>query len=388
MVSPALLKLYFDAKKVVPKVNLSEVLAIAKIICSVADGVCPVVQGMFKSRRFFHPKLSEQALLPSQVAKAYNFPLVDPKVMQHRTAVLVELGGSFNIADVYAYCDRYGYARPTVSTIVLPGAEVQVNDADGEVCLDIDVIAAVAPGIHIVVVFAPNTEDGFLAGVKSGRSLNPDVISISWGAPEDQWTAEGRAALDAEFKLCAESGIGVYCASGDSGSRDGELGNHVDYPASSPYVCGCGGTNLQLNADGSRGSEKAWSPGLLGNGGSSGGGLSAAYQRKVPDVAGNADPATGYQVDVDGKIVQVGGTSAVAPLYAALQCLLNAVCDCHVSGLPTRFYANPSCFFDVTQGNNGGFRAGDGYDEVTGLGVIDAAKFLDVIEVKTQALEQ
>jgi kumamolisin len=246
-------------------------------------------------------------------------------------------------------------------------------------------VAGVAPGLRIAVVFAPNTNTGFIDGVKQCLDLDPDAISISWGGPVDQWDGSDIAALDALFEAAEQKGINVFCAAGDSGAKDGERGFHPDYPACSPFVISCGGTNLQLNSDGTRQSETAWSTTLLNSDGT-GGGIATNYPtpnwqsnimpsepsgRRSPDVAGNADPATGYLVDIDGQDQQIGGTSAVAPLYAALQILLNAEAGQHIGNLHTKFYANPSIFYDVIEGNNG-YPAGPGFDLCTGLGVIDA----------------
>lgn len=206
-------------------------------------------------------------------------------------------------------------------------------------------------------------------------------------SPEDSWTAEARTALDTLFLQCAEQGIAVFAAAGDNGSSDGEAtGDHVDYPASSPYVVACGGTLLQLNPDGTRLSETAWATG--------GGGVSVKYPiqpyqvgtvpafpigRRVPDVSGNADPATGYTVMIDGFIQQVGGTSGVAPLMAANHVVMVEKFGAPLKNFPARFYDHPTAFFDVLEGDNGDYKAGTGFDLCTGLGVIDGAKFIEAL---------
>ncbi|MGI4757101.1 MAG: S53 family peptidase, partial [Janthinobacterium lividum] len=212
----------------------------------------------------------------------------------------------------------------------------------------------------------------------------PSVISISWGSAESNWTAQARNAMDAAFQSAAALGITVLAAAGDNGSSDGETDgkNHVDYPASSPYVLGCGGTKL-VGSNGSVSSEVVWNE-TAANEGATGGGVSAVYPqpswqaaitatkkgRGVPDVSGNADPATGYQVRVDGQNIVVGGTSAVAPLWAALVALINAQSKTSAGLLQPKLYAaNPSAaFLDITQGNNGAFKAAKGWDACTGLG--------------------
>jgi len=197
-------------------------------------------------------------------------------------------------------------------------------------------------------------------------------------------------------------GVSVCCASGDSGSSDGVADGeaHVDFPASSPNVLACGGTNLQ-SSKGKITSEVAWNDAS----GATGGGVSEtfslpSYQAKanvpvsvnpshfkgrgVPDVSGDADPATGYQVRVDGRSAVFGGTSAVAPLWAALIALLN-----QQHGSPRGFW-NPSLytapagsFHDITSGNNGAYQCGPGWDACTGLGSPNGVG-LSVLKAKKQ----
>lgn len=356
-------------------------------------------KGFARSYRLFNPELTKTALNPDQVAKAYNFPPAAPYITK-RHAVIVELGGAYSLPDIVNYCNEKGYPVPQLESIVLPGALEQSSDADGEVALDIEIIAAIAQGSRITVIFCPNTEAGFVAGVQKAYALNPDAISISWGAPETSWTQEGKNALDAAFKSAIEDGIFIGCASGDNGADDGTGSPVADYPACSPYVTACGGTRLELNADGTRGNEVAWSTSLF-DGSGSGGGITQSYpvpgyqkdvaaklnvnNRISPDVAGNADPSTGYQITIDGKPAQVGGTSAVAPLYAALACLINAK---HATkcGLWNRaIYANPTVCVDITEGSNGKYKCLPGYDAVTGNGVIDGMKLLNLYQGVAQS---
>lgn len=349
---------------------------------------------MFKSNKAFSP-MTKTATTPMAVAQCYNFPKVDPKIMNKRTIAILEFGGSYQLKDIIAYCNRYNIPVPTITNVFLDGA-VAVSDpqgADGEVALDICIAASAAPGINIVVVFAPNTLQGYIDGVDKCYQLTreSDVVASSWGGPEDTWDAPTMAAIDAKILAGLERGIAFLAAAGDSGSSDGEglslINKHVDYPASSPYAIACGGTTLQMNPDGTRLSETAWSD--------SGGGVSSIYpgpswqkvtpevpytNRMVPDIAGNADPATGYLVEIDGQVQQVAGTSALPPLFAALICSWNAILNQHVGNLHTKFYANPECFYDVVEGSNGAFKAGVGYDCITGLGVIDGTHFLGVLK--------
>ena len=188
--------------------------------------------------------------------------------------------------------------------------------------LDIDVAGAVAPGARIVVYFAPNTDQGFVDAIAHAihdTTYKPSVISISWGSAEVNWTAQAMAALDAACQSAAALGITITAASGDNGSSDAVTDgkNHVDFPASSPHVLACGGTNLQGSGS-TITAETVWN--AQPQGGATGGGVSNIFPlptwqasskvpkptdpaggRGVPDVAGDADPASGYVVRVDGK---------------------------------------------------------------------------------------
>jgi kumamolisin len=270
--------------------------------------------------------------------------------------------------------------------------------------LDIEVAGAVAPGARIVVYFAPNTDQGFVDAIAHAihdTKYKPGVISISWGAPEIQWTAQAMTALDAACQSAAALGVTITVASGDNGSSDGvnDGKNHVDFPASSPHVLACGGTNLRGNGS-NISAEVVWN-GQPQGGGATGGGVSNVFPlpnwqaganvpqpgtpsggRGVPDVAGDADPATGYVIRVDGKTMVIGGTSAVAPLWAGLIAVAN-----HRNGKqagftqPTIYAAkNKSAFRDTTTGDNGSFKAGPGWDACTGLGSPIAPRVISAIK--------
>jgi kumamolisin len=242
------------------------------------------------------------------------------------------------------------------------------------------------------VYFTPNTDAGFLDAVTTAihdTTNRPSVISISWGSSESNWTAQAMTAMDDAFQAAAAMGISVCVASGDNGSTDGvgDGADHVDFPASSPFVLGCGGTTLQATTS-SITNEVVWNDGA--NGGASGGGISTFFarpvwqqgknvaqkdgtivaltKRGVPDVAGDADPDTGYNVRVDGSDTVIGGTSAVAPLWAGLIARLNGTTGTPVGFLNPQLYTKPQALRDITQGNNGDFVAAAGWDACTGLG--------------------
>ena len=191
--------------------------------------------------------------------------------------------------------------------------------------------------------FAPNTDQGFIDAISQAVHATPSpiAVSISWGQSEDQWSAQSRTAMDQAFADAAALGVTVTVAAGDNGSSDDpseQTQVHCDFPASSPNALACGGTKLVGNTSSfAITSEVVWNE-LASNEGAGGGGVSdvfplPSYQanagvptsaagggtgRGVPDVAGNADPVTGYLVVVDGQRQPIGGTSAVAPLWAGL----------------------------------------------------------------------
>ena len=238
---------------------------------------------------------------------------------------------------------------------------------------------SIAPAANIVVYFAPNQGAGFhdaISAAVNDTANAPSIISISWGGPESGYAAQDLDAIDQVMAQAAALGITVCVASGDNGSSDGATDGkpHVDFPASSPNALACGGTSLR-----SGGVEVAWNDGAQG--GASGGGYSAHFavpawqqaavtnaKRGVPDVAGDADPATGYQVSVDGSAAVIGGTSAVAPLWAGLVALCNQSLGRKAGFVNPVLYDNPSALTDIVSGNNGAYKAGPGWDPVTGLG--------------------
>ncbi len=338
---------------------------------------------------------------PPQVAALYNFPT--NVTGKGQTIAIIELGGGYQTADLNTYFKGLGLKVPSVTAVsVDAGKNAPGSDADGEVLLDIEVAGSVANGAGIAVYFAPNTDQGFIDSIIDAvhdTKRKPSVISISWGGPEDTWSVQSRNAMNSALQDAATLGVTVTVASGDNGSTDGTGDGklHVDFPASSPYALACGGTTLKGSGN-TISSETVWNE-TANNEGATGGGVSnffalPSYQssagvpkqpqtnftgRGVPDVAGNADPATGYQVRVDGQDVVVGGTSAVAPLWAALVALLNQQFGTPVGFLNPKLYSNaPSSFHDITTGNNddsnlGYYKAQPGWDPCTGLGTPNGA---------------
>lgn len=324
------------------------------------------------------PHAATSPISARQVALAYGFPV--SFTGKGYTCGIVELGGAVDAASVQSYFTQQALPQPTVTVVSVDGAQ-PVSDgpggADGEVLLDIEVAGAVAPGASFRVYFAPNTDAGFYDAIAQAGA-ECDVVSISWGGPEDSWDPATLDRFDALLAQLRAKGVPVFCAAGDSGSGDGESGTHVDFPASSPNAVGCGGTRLLLDVNGARAAETVWDDSTSS---ATGGGVSAHFAgRAVPDIAGNADPVTGYRVVVDGQAMVVGGTSAVAPLYAGLHLLLlEATGGARPDWLKT-LAAHPEVCWDVTSGSNGAYRAGPGRDDCTGLGVVDGGKLLAALQ--------
>lgn len=346
---------------------------------------------------------------PPQVAAAYGFPAQWDGTGQ--TVAMIELGGGFRQADLDTYFADLGLPTPQVEAVPVDGGgNAPTGDPsgpDGEVMLDIEVSGSVANKARLAVYFAPNTDRGFVDAVSAAvhdTVRAPSVVSISWGGPEETYTAPARAAFEAVLTDAALAGVSICVASGDSGSTDG-VGDgleHVDYPASSPQVLACGGTRLV--ATGTQiSSETVWNDQPAG--GATGGGVSAVFPvpswqagvgvppsanpgagtgRGVPDVAANADPDTGYRVRIDGTDTVVGGTSAAAPMWAALLALGH-----QAAGRPLGF-VNPdlyrsygtlpklaAAFHDITQGDNGAYRAAPGWDPCSGMGSPKGSPLVD-----------
>lgn len=351
---------------------------------------------------------------PPQIAQLYNYPTTGNGAGQ--CIALIELGGGFKQKDLKTYFKQLNIPLPKVTAISVDKGHNHPagtpDSADGEVDLDIEVVGAIAPGAHIAVYFAPNTDRGFLDAITQAThdsTNNPSVISISWGSAEVNWTAQAMQAMDQAFQTATALGITVTVAAGDNGSSDGATDGkaHVDFPASSTYALGCGGTKLQ-SANNAITSETVWNESANS---ATGGGVSDTFPlpswqesvnvpasvndghkgRGVPDVSGNADPSTGYQVYVDGQSTVFGGTSAVAPLWAALIALLNQSLGTSVGYLNPVIYQHytqltqNNAFHDITSGNNGSYAAGPGYDACSGLGSPNGTGLLKALQALIKA---
>ncbi|WP_321878903.1 S53 family peptidase [Paraburkholderia bannensis] len=333
-----------------------------------------------------------RSFTPLQLADLYGFPDGDGK---GQCIALIEMGGGYAKSDLQAYFGALGVAQPNVQDVSVDQTKNaptgDPNGPDAEVTLDVEIAGALAPAALIAVYFAPNSEAGFVDAVSAAlhdSQRKPSVISISWGAPESSWSQQSLGALNDALQTAVALGVTVCAASGDSGSSDGvsDGADHVDFPASSPYALGCGGTHVAA-ANGRISSETVWSSGADGASGGgvsmtfalpawqkglrlvrANGGAGALVRRGVPDVAADADPATGYAVHIGGADTVVGGTSAVAPLWAALIARINANGGKSAGFVNAKLYAQAGAFNDVTSGSNGDYAAAPGWDACTGLG--------------------
>lgn len=339
------------------------------------------------------------------VARAYDFPAgVDGR---GTTIGFIELGGGYQEADLVRYCDGLGLSTPQVSVVGVDGARNaptgDSNGPDAEVMLDLEVATGVANGANLVLYMAANTDAAFYTAIATAlrdATHAPVAISISWGAPEESYPATTIAAFESVLEEALHVGVTILVAAGDQGSSDGvdDGRAHVDYPAASPYVLACGGTRLELDGT-TIVAETVWND--LPNGGATGGGISALFPvpswqegitmppsanpgagpgRGVPDVAGNADPDTGYRIVVDGVEIVVGGTSAVAPLWAGL------VACCQQAGARGGFLNSilygargSSAFHEITVGSNGAYDAGPVWNACCGLGSPNGTGILHVL---------
>lgn len=394
-----------------------------------------IVEGVFglDNRPFARPHTSRRNLgqaaaqfngyKPTQLAQLYNFPTGVDGTGQ--TIGIIELGGGYRPADLAAYFKQIGVPMPSVSAVSVDhgkNAPTTPESADGEVMLDIEVAAAVAPRAKIVVYFTANATDrDFLDAITTAvhdKTNNPSVISISWGGPEQTATDSFQQQFDQVLQSAAALGITVTIASGDSGAADEgpnewDKAAHADFPAGSPYALACGGTRITVTNNNITG-ETVWNQHAADTQddsfGASGGGVSGvfalpSYQqnarvlnnvstgkpgRGVPDVCGDADPASGYLVRVDGQEFPIGGTSAVAPLWAGLIALCNQSLKKRAGFINPILYANPSALNDITTGDNKvgpdgiGYAAGPGWDACTGLGSPNGQKVLAVLAGSSQ----
>ena len=313
------------------------------------------------------------------LCNAYNWP---SNLGGGGVIAIVELGGGWVQSDMDSFFQSIGQPNPQVTDVSVDGTQNSPNqatdpnnDPDFEVALDIQVSAAsyyVATGTPAVIRVYWSQD--IATAVQAATADGCDVCSISWGADEALWGDTAAQEMEAAALAATTAGMIVFGASGDNDSSDGgPTPANVDVPSSCPHVIGCGGTSKTAST------ETVWNnnPGQT-NGEGTGGGYSTlfpvqAFQigapsgpgRMVPDVSADADPNTGYIIWVHGAQVSgIGGTSAVAPLYAGLF----AAFGTKLAFVTPKLWANQGCFNDITQGGNGFYNAGPGPDPCSGIG--------------------
>lgn len=355
-------------------------------------------------------------LTPMQVANAYSMP---SSTGSGQTVGIIELGGGYTQTDLTqtfitggepvpgagGFYPGYGFTTvPNITNYSYQGANNAPLYSSGEsveVMLDIAVVGGVVPSAHIVMYWAPNTDSGF-SGVFNAAindTVNrPSVLSLSWGGQDWLYSDATIAVFESAFQSAVILGITITVATGDYGSEaiiDAETLT-VQYPATSPYVLACGGTQLMLNSDDSIYSEITWNletsatgGGVSGTGPSavppgytkkhfavpswqSGcnsqlwqvypGAVSALTGRGIPDVAGNASGVSGYQFwysvpsgggQTKSFLTAAGGTSAVSPLWAGFIARLNQLTGRRQGFINSWVYANRNAFYYIGDlGNN------------------------------------
>ncbi len=300
---------------------------------------------------------------------------------------IVELGGGWVMSDMTSFFESVGQPVPSITDVSVDGTENTPNQSgsagedDYEVGLDIQVSGAsyyAATGQAATIRVYWSQDIG--TAVAKAASDGCDVCTISWGSDEANWGTSAAEQMETTAESAVAGGMVVFAAAGDNDSSDGgSTPANVDCPSSCPHVIGCGGT-YKTTTD-----ETVWNdnPGET-DGEGTGGGYSTVFPvqafqigappapasspygkgRMVPDVTGDADPNTGYEIFVHGASTVVGGTSAVAPLYAGLF----AAFGTKLGFVTPTLWQNQSAFNDITVGSNGFYDAAVGPDPCSGIG--------------------
>ncbi len=302
--------------------------------------------------------------IPNQIRGSYGLPSSGGA---GATIAIIDVGDTPSVnSDLTVFSNTFNLP-PSNSTYFeiekMPGVGTATSTWMTETCLDVEWAHAIAPNAKILLVETKSSYSSDLLSAVDYARNRPDVVavSMSWGGVENS----NMNALDYHFT--SNFGAVFFASSGDNGSSSG-----VFWPASSSNVVAVGGTVLNLNSDGTVISEIGWS--------GSGGGVSAFelkpdYQvmynlsypkRAVPDVSYNAGAGVAVYSTASGGWTSVGGTSAGAPQWAAIQALGHSATNANFYAKAKLAYS--SYFTDIVTGSNGANNAGSGYDLVTGLG--------------------
>ena len=316
---------------------------------------------------------------------AYNWPT---NLAGGGVIAIVELGGGWVQSDMDSFFQSINQPSPQITDVSVDGTENDPNqsigsddDPDYEVALDIQVAGAAyfaATGQAATIRVYWSQDIG--TAVQKATADGCDVCSISWGSDEANWGNTAAEQMEADAAAATAAGMVVFAAAGDNDSSDGgSTPANVDCPSSCPHVVGCGGTNKTTTA------ETVWNdnPGETAGEGTGGGystlfpvqtfqigappapaGSTAGTGRMVPDVTADADPNTGYEIVVHGSQTVVGGTSAVAPLFAGLFASFGT----KLGFVTPILWQNQTAFNDITVGGNGFYDAAVGPDPCSGIG--------------------
>ncbi len=347
------------------------------------------------------------------------------------TIAIIDAYGDPTIQQDLATFDKE-YGLPAANLTIIPVGTYQPANGikygwDAETALDVEAAHTAAPYAHINLVIASNASNALFAAVKTVVDNHlGNVVSMSWGLGENSFGESGFSAagflnyayLDYYFQKGAAEGITFLASSGDYGAFDGTTTVTADFPATSPFVTGVGGTTLYMaagtNSTGGGSSktyqgESAWSvsPQYVGGQGvSSGGGYSAIFAqpyyqasavtspfRSAPDVSADANPYTGFAIVLEGGNYVIGGTSLASPLWAGMAADLDQYVGRSLGLLnPSLYsiYANKAeyqaAFHQISSGFNGEYQAGPGYNLVTGLGTPDVTALAAALKNQTQGM--
>jgi kumamolisin len=358
-----------------------------------------------------------QSYFPTEIAEFYEFPQgLDGS---GETIAILEFGGGYYRSDVEEYFRRQNIPLPEIVDVSIGNGR---NDPDSgtdmlnlESALDLQIAGTVAPGAKFVVYFANGQVQtpylNALNYVLHDRVHRPSVLSISYATAEKLFSGQDLRVADRALAAAAKMGITVCVASGDGGSSTCDYslvmppGANVSFPASSPFALACGGTMLETTAERPR-KEVVWNS-LRQCRDASGGGISEVFPRPkfqdkvplppnanydsafrgrgVPDVAGSASLTSGYKLMYRGEMIPGGGTSAVAPLMAALIARINQGLGHRCGFLNPVLYelAGSDVFKPITEGFNGAYRAGPGWNACTGLGRPDGTRLYRALKSRS-----
>ena len=348
------------------------------------------------------PKVERVAYDPQDVYKAYNFPEnMDGTGIK---ATFSSLGGTLPDGMNEWLAKQGANGGIKVVDLTTSGLKPDPKGANTENALDAGNLKLGLPKAQVSMISADNSDAGFIATIDRAGQMKSTVHSISWGQNEESWTGQGIRGMAMAAKKAALQGTTIVAASGDNGAVDNApSGNYsTDVPSSLAEITGVGGTKMTIGPNGERASESAWT-----TNGATGGGISEKVPRPifqkgfdlppnangttsflgrgVPDIAFMADRKTSWKVFTDNGLAGVGGTSAAAPAAAVLFGKAAEAMGGNGLGqvnplLYTLAQKNPGVFWDITTGNNHGYKAGPGWDATTGLGSIDGQKFIDALK--------